>query len=251
MYLRTLKTSHKRLAEILKPGMTVLDVGCGTGAITSGIAEIVGPNGRVIGIDNNPDLIEKARQNYKDTPALTFEIGDIYNLPFNNEFDIVTSARVLQWLANPKAALNQMVQSTKHNGKVLVLDYNHTKISWEPEIPETMQNFYSAFLRWRSDAGMNNEIADYLPNMFKESGLTDLRVTMQNELTKRSDSDFQTHITIWAGVAEFKGIQIVNDGYITENQRAKAEADFRQWLKESAKSQTMYLLAVEGTKKRN
>src|SRR5690606_34044001 len=118
---RTLKNSHKRLAEILQPGMTVLDVGCGTGAITSGIAEIVGPSGRVIGIDNNPDLIEKARQNDKTTPVLISEIVNIYNLPFQNEFDIVTSARVLQWLADPQAALNQMVLATKANGQVLGL----------------------------------------------------------------------------------------------------------------------------------
>ncbi|WP_424461000.1 methyltransferase domain-containing protein [Priestia megaterium] len=58
---RTLENSHKRLAEILKPGMNVLDVGCGTGTITSGIAELVGPNARVVGIDNNLTLIEKAR----------------------------------------------------------------------------------------------------------------------------------------------------------------------------------------------
>src|SRR5690606_12440063 len=204
---RSLKNSHKRLAEILQPGMTVLDVGCGTGAITSGIAEIVGPSGRVIGIDNNPDLIEKARQNYKNTPGLTFEIADIYNLPFQNKFDIVTSARVLQWLANPQAALKQMIQATKDNGQVLVLDYNHTKIIWEPEIPETMQNFYDAFLQWRADASMDNEIADHLPMMFEESGLTNIKVTTQNEMTKRSDDDFQTNITIWAGVASIKGIQ--------------------------------------------
>lgn len=245
---RTLYNSHKRLAEIVKPGMAVLDVGCGTGAITSGIAKIVGPNGRVIGIDNNPELIEKARQNYRNMPGLTFEMADIYNLPFHNEFDIVTSARVLQWLANPQAALKQMVQSTKYDGQVLALDYNHTKISWEPEIPETMQNFFDSFLQWRSDAGMDNEIADHLPKMFEELGLKNLKVTVQNETTQRSDNNFQTHITIWAGVAAFKGIQMVNDGYITENQRAIAEADFRKWIKERAKSQTLYLLAVEGTK---
>lgn len=248
---RSLKKSHKRLAEILQPGMTVLDVGCGTGAITSGIAEIVGPNGRVIGIDNNPALIEKARQNYKNIPGLTFEIADIYNLPFHNEFDIVTSARVLQWLDNPQTALNQMVQSAKHNGQVLVLDYNHTKISWEPEIPETMQNFYDAFLKWRSDAGMDNEIADHLTKMFEQSGLINLKVTVQHEMTKRSDNDFQTQITILAEVASSKGIQMVNDGTITESQRARAEDDFRKWIDERAKSQVMYLLAVEGTKKSN
>ncbi len=141
-----------------------------------------------------------------------------------------------------------MVLATKSNGQVLVLDYNHTKISWEPEIPETMQSFYDAFLQWRLDAGMDNEVADHLPKMFEESGLINLKVTTQNEMTKRSDDDFQTHITIWAGVAFIKGIQMVNDGFITENQRARAENDYREWINESAQSQIMYLLAVEGTK---
>ena len=247
---RTLTASHKRLAEILKPGMSVLDVGCGTGAITSGIAEIAGPMGRVVGIDNNPELIEKARQTYEGVQGLSFEIGDICNLPFNNEFDIVTSARVLQWLSNPQAALEQMVQSAKIDGQVLVLDYNHTKIVWEPAIPESMQYFYNAFLQWRSDAGMDNEIADHLPEMFKSSGLTRVKITEQNETTKRTDDDFQIHIAVWAGVASFKGTQMVNDGFIDETQRAIAEEEFKQWIADNAESQTMFLSAIEGTKVR-
>ncbi|MEK3886361.1 methyltransferase domain-containing protein [Bacillus sp. FSL K6-3431] len=245
---RTLKKSHKRLAEILKPGMSVLDVGCGTGAITSGIAEVVGPNGRVVGIDNNQDLIEKASHMHKDNPIISFEIGDVYNLPFHNEFDIVTSARVLQWLSEPQEALQQMVQAVKSNGKVLVLDYNHTKVSWEPDIPETMQYFYDTFLGWRSDAGMDNEVAEHLPKMFSNLGLSDIKTTVQNEWTQYTDSDFQTHITIWADVAKVKGIQMVADGFINESRRAQAEKDFRKWINDSAKSQIMYLLAVEGTK---
>jgi len=77
---RSLTYSHKRLASILKKGMTVLDLGCGTGAITRGIVEAVGPKGRVVGIDSNPNLIEKACQNHGETPGLTFETGDISNL---------------------------------------------------------------------------------------------------------------------------------------------------------------------------
>jgi ubiquinone/menaquinone biosynthesis C-methylase UbiE len=247
---RTLENSHKRLAEILRPGMAILDVGCGTGAITSGIAEMVGSSGRVIGIDNNPDLIEKARQTYGDVPGLSFQLGDIYNLPFHHEFDIVTSARVLQWLANPQDALDNIVRATKVNGKVMVLDYNHEKITWEPEVPETMKYFYRSFLKWRSDAGMDNAIADNLSNMFKAAGLTDVKTTPQHEETKREDVNFKTNISIWAGVASFKGAQMVNDGVIEETQRSKAESDFRNWIEEKAQSQVMYLLAVEGIKKK-
>ncbi|WP_243633380.1 class I SAM-dependent methyltransferase [Paenibacillus xerothermodurans] len=159
---RTLTSSHKRLAELITEGMTVLDVGCGTGAITRGITEIVGPTGRAVGIDSNPALIEKAKQNFGDTPGLNFEVGDIFNLPYKDEFDLVTSARVLQWLSNPFEALNALKCATKPGGQVLILDYNHEKITWNPEPPLSMKSFYSAFLKWRSDAGMDNAIADHL-----------------------------------------------------------------------------------------
>src|SRR5690625_5445962 len=69
---RTLSSSHKRLAEILTEEITVLDIGCGTGAITRGIAEVVGQKGRVVGIDNNPKLINTANQLYTNIPGLTF-----------------------------------------------------------------------------------------------------------------------------------------------------------------------------------
>src|SRR6202008_4251909 len=58
---RSLATDHRRLAELLPPGLAVLDVGCGTGAITRGVAEAVGRLGRVVGVDVNASMIEKAR----------------------------------------------------------------------------------------------------------------------------------------------------------------------------------------------
>ncbi len=47
----TLERDHRSLAKLLQPGMSVLDVGCGTGAIIAGIAQAVGPSGRVVGMD--------------------------------------------------------------------------------------------------------------------------------------------------------------------------------------------------------
>ena len=58
---RSLASAHRRLAALLAPGLTVLDAGCGTGAITRGIAEAVGRHERAVGVDVNTGMIEKAR----------------------------------------------------------------------------------------------------------------------------------------------------------------------------------------------
>jgi ubiquinone/menaquinone biosynthesis C-methylase UbiE len=246
---RTLQNAHRRLAELVVPGMSVLDVGCGTGAITRGIAEAAGPAGRVVGLDVNTGLIEEARSLHGDVPGLSFEVGDVYDLPFHDGFDIVTSARVLQWLSEPVQALRSMVAATKTGGRVVVLDYNHEKVAWTPQPPPIMQAFYAAFLHWRSECGMDNAIADHLADMFFEVGLSEIQTTGQHEHTVRGDSDFDSRIEIWAQVAHSRGVQMVDDGFIPEVTRRVAERDYREWCEFEAEIQTLYLLCVEGVRK--
>lgn len=245
---RTLTSSHKRLIELLSEGLTVLDVGCGTGAITRGIAEVVGDKGRVIGIDYDPELIGRARQRYSDVPWLSFETGDVYNLHYKDEFDIVTSARVLQWLNDPLKALHMMKSATKCGGRLLVLDYNHEKICWEPAPPSSVEDFYVAFLKWRSEVGMDNAIVDRLPNMFKQIDLQDIIITPQHEVVDRTDTNFRSQLGIWENVIASRGVQMVKGGVIQEADRAIAEQDCRKWIDEKSQFQSMYLLAVEGVK---
>ncbi|SHM44886.1 methyltransferase domain-containing protein [Gracilibacillus kekensis] len=245
---RSLTQSHRRLAELLKPGMSVLDVGCGTGAITSGIAEAVGPTGKVIGIDNDIDLITIARQRYQDIPSLSFETADIYDLPYENQFDIVTSARVLQWLAHPEQALENLVKIAKSGGIVIVLDYNHEKINWQPEVPASMHYFYEKFLEWRADAAMDNSIADHLAAMFEKSGLTQIQVFPQHEKVQRNEEGFETATSIWSGVVSTKGAQMLADGIIDKKAVEEASIEYQKWREEKAEKQQMYLLAVEGRK---
>ena len=63
---RSLASAHRRLATLLVPRLAVLDVGCGTGAITRGIAEAVGRQGRVVGVDVNGAMIARARAAHGD-----------------------------------------------------------------------------------------------------------------------------------------------------------------------------------------
>lgn len=75
--VRSLATDHAALAVLLRPGMTVLDVGCGTGAITRGIAHAVSPEGAVCGIDISAELIARASA-AAGHRNLRFEVGDIH-----------------------------------------------------------------------------------------------------------------------------------------------------------------------------
>jgi ubiquinone/menaquinone biosynthesis C-methylase UbiE len=243
---RTLTTAHRRLAQLLQPDLCVLDIGCGTGAITRGIAEAVTPHGYAIGVDVHHGLIVQAHQAHHAVPGLAFVVTDIYALPFQATFDIVTAARVLQWLDDPLAALRMMARVTRPGGRVLVLDYQHERIVWEPAPPASMQTFYGAFLCWRAEAGMDNALADHLPTLYTQAGLEAIVVTPQHEVSRRGDPDFATRLGIWAEVAATRGHQMVADGVTTEAQRAAAEVEYRAWIQDQALAQTMHMVAVEG-----
>lgn len=57
--------------------MSVLDVGCGTGAITAGMARIVGPEGHVLGLDRDESLLALARREHQSVQNLSFQNGDV------------------------------------------------------------------------------------------------------------------------------------------------------------------------------
>ncbi|ULH16315.1 methyltransferase domain-containing protein [Deinococcus sp. KNUC1210] len=247
---RSLETDYSHLSQSLQPGQRVLDVGCGTGAMTLGIAKAV-VSGEVIGIDINANLIAEAVQNHQ-LPNLSFQCADLSTLErlesVHPRFDLVVAARVLQWLTHPADALKQMVSVLRSGGKLFVLDYNHTKARLFPPPPETMMYFRKRYLDWRADAGMGNEIADHLRELMELSGLSDIRSTEQHELTRRGESEFARRISLWAEVASTRGHQVVADGYLSEQERQTAVNDFQDWMQNDAAEQSFYLLSVVGTK---
>ena len=161
---RSLKMDYRTLEPLLKKGITVLDIGCGTGSISKDIANTIGNTGTVIGLDTTEKFIKSGKESYKAVQNLDLIHCDLFEFETPQRFDLITATRTLQWLNNPKDALIKMMSLLKPNGKISILDYNHTTIKWKPEPPLSMKEFYKTFLKWRSDAGMNNGIADDLPN---------------------------------------------------------------------------------------
>ncbi|RFS21813.1 class I SAM-dependent methyltransferase [Chitinophaga silvatica] len=243
---RTLTNSYPTLVPFIQTGMHVLDIGCGTGAISAGIAEKVGENGTVTGIDNSAHLIAKGKEDFADIPNLTLLETDLFTFQPAKQFDLLVSARVLQWLNNPAVALKHFLKWLKPGGSISILDYNHEEMEWEPDVPESMQLFYSAFLEWRKDAGMDNAIADHLPEIFHEIGLSNVEVFPSNEVYERSSANFTDKAGIWSKVAALRGPQVVEAGFITEALRLQAIAEYDKWLIEKGQRVVLHLKEVRG-----
>ena len=102
----------------LKGTEQVLDVGCGNGKVTAGIASRL-PGGRVVGVDSSADMIASARHQFgpETQPNLRFEKADVRQLPFREEFDLVVSFNALHWVPEQGQALRSIRAALNSNGR--------------------------------------------------------------------------------------------------------------------------------------
>ncbi|GGL15456.1 hypothetical protein Sme01_70370 [Sphaerisporangium melleum] len=145
---RTAANSAAYLLPHLRPGMSLLDVGCGPGTITADLADLVAP-GRVVGIDTSEDVIaQAARTASAGWAGLTFEVADVHDLP-EGGFDVVHAHQVLQHLADPVGALAAMREACAPGGLVAARDSDYAAFTWYPEPPALTdwQELYRAIAR--------------------------------------------------------------------------------------------------------
>ncbi len=112
--------SGQRLAADLeiKPGERVLDLGCGTGLLAEHLADLVGPEGEVVGVDPLPLRIELAHSKRRDN--LRFEVGDAYRLDglADGSFDVATMNAVFHWLPEKTKPLLECARVLRRGGRV-------------------------------------------------------------------------------------------------------------------------------------
>lgn len=101
----------------LKGSERVLDVGCGNGKVTAEIASRL-PEGSVLGVDSSADMIASAKHQFgpEVRPNLQFEVGDVRQLPFRHEFDLVVSFNALHWVPEQERALRSIRSALRSAG---------------------------------------------------------------------------------------------------------------------------------------
>ncbi|MFB9678863.1 class I SAM-dependent methyltransferase [Streptosporangium vulgare] len=135
---RTAENSAAHLLPHLRPGMTLLDVGCGPGTITADLAERIAP-GAVTAVEITEEALglaraEAARRGRSD---ITFAVADVHALEFPDDtFDVVHAHQVLQHVGDPVRALREMRRVCRPGGIVAVRDSDYSAFAWFPERPE-------------------------------------------------------------------------------------------------------------------
>ena len=135
---RTAQNSAGYLLARLPASASVLDLGCGPGTITAGLAARL-PEGHVVGVDAAAEVLAVARQE-AERQGLTnvrFEDGDAYQLGYaDGTFDVVHAHQVLQHMSEPVAALAEMRRVCRAGGLIAARDGDYGGMFWFPEDPE-------------------------------------------------------------------------------------------------------------------
>lgn len=159
----------------LQPGMRVMDIGCGMGADSFDLTAIVGPDGRVTGVDFSESLIAEAtRRAAALNLPLVFEVGDAQALRFPDDaFDAVRTERMLMHVPNAKQALSEMARVLRSGGRMAVLDFDWDSQFCDSPYKDTTRKIATSF----SDGMKNGWIGRQLPRLFREVGMTDVSIT--------------------------------------------------------------------------
>ena len=211
--LRTLDSDIPELKPLLKPGMKVLDVGCGPGTITLGVAQAVNP-GKVVGIDPSPGYIDNARKwaaQVEHPENITFQVGDSHHLDFPDEtFDVVYSHTVMHFFLNPVMCLKEQKRVTKKGGLVIasgVRDIGAGSYIYPPspnweKVGEAWRRYADAHLMVYRESGkdpvafLNEQAKSIIDSMsccdtqagrkcldwFNKAGLSELRIEIRGRV---------------------------------------------------------------------
>lgn len=155
----------------LRPGMRVLDLGCGAGDVSLIAGAIVGPSGRVVGVDRDRSVLETARRRTETLPHISFLEANLDEAAFEGEFDAVVGRLVLLYLRNPVATLRKLRTHLSGPGIVAFqeIDWGIGPIANVPT-PLLAQVWSWATEMFRQ-AGLDGRIGTSLRRIFLDAGL--------------------------------------------------------------------------------
>jgi arsenite methyltransferase len=176
-----------RRLEII-PGMRVLDVGCGPGNLTAHIAELVGKEGSVIGVDPSTERIEIANEMTK--PNLSFHEGKAEDLSLfpAASFDVVFVNSTLHWVQNQPAALREFARVLKLGGRLGISGGSGDYITAQEKIKAEVLS-REPYRIYPEEEPPKFLKQNELENLLAAAGFADIKIVINKIIKATKDAD--------------------------------------------------------------
>lgn len=228
----------------IEPGMRVLDLGTGLGHVALAVAELVGPGGSVVGIDQAAPLLEIAEQRRTAAGAdnVRFVEADVRTFEPDESFDALVGRLILFHLPDAVAVLRHHSAALRPGGLVVALDFDIGAVRSEPETP-----LVTTVRAWVEDAFRHAQAAPRigarLALLLREAGFLDVE-TLGVQTYFAPDDPAGTMIL--ARVAQTLAGQIVAAGIASEDDLGAETLEQRMVEEVRAANAVVLLPAVVG-----
>ena len=188
-----------RRAQI-RLGQRVLDVGSGPGFASFDLAQLVGPEGSVLGIDESAPFIDylNAQAKSRNLANLSGRVGDAHELgpaKAGAPFDLAYTRWVLCFVPRPRQVLASVASVLKPGGRFVIHDYfNYRAMTMAPRRTSHDKAVAATIASWEGRGG-DTDICGTLPGILHEAGLTVEHIEVHQRIARGGDTMFQ-----WADV---------------------------------------------------
>ncbi|SPB16794.1 SAM-dependent methyltransferase [Caballeronia novacaledonica] len=156
----------------LASGMRVLDLGCGAGDVSFLAASFVGPNGSVLGIDQAPGVIDKARERTRHAGLanVRFEVASVADFEAAEPVDAIVGRLILLHLPDPVATLRRLAERAGAGTLFVFHEMDMSTARSVPESPLCTQGLHWIRETFRR-AGVETDMGSKLYSTFRSAGL--------------------------------------------------------------------------------